>query len=410
MKRLIFLLLLIPINVFAVNYSPYSEYKYTDNYVKENENCQVEELKKYKFYKLDKDYTSNYYNYDYKDDYYIYRDTEYIYSDLITSDVKPNVNEVIEFEEKKYTYYQEYRKLRYIVFYNFDYSNYLMLKEIKIYDKNNKSVNFEIIKGSSVIDDYDRNTSVKIDKDDVIILKFKKDMAFDDFNINIYVAGQYTKTFSFDYNVNYTGELSDKSYYGSISGQLSSEEHYRIDTNNSSYKEELDSEIKVKEGYFDNIDNAKIIRYETVYNYKEKLYKYYNYKRVYLDDYYFEKEDYIKDLNNYKLVYRYRCRSILNNVVSSDKIGYKSKEEYLELKNNRENIINKLNTSKNSDVLLIESVSNEIDISNKEIENTKYCKFEIKTNNEDNDKINDNSSKIIKLIITILGLLIIFIV
>ena len=108
------LLLLLPCNINALNYSPYSEYKYTDNLVKKQENCQVEELKKYKFYKLEKDYTDNYHNSNFKDDYYIYKDSEYIYSDVIKSQVKPSSHEIVDLEEKKYTYYRRLPRHRQI--------------------------------------------------------------------------------------------------------------------------------------------------------------------------------------------------------------------------------------------------------------------------------------------------------
>ena len=410
MKKLLFLLLLIPFNVFAINYSPYSEYKYTDNYVKENENCQVEELKKYKFYKLEKDYTNNYFNSTYKDDYYIYQDSEYIYSDLITSDIKPNTNEVTDLQEKQYTYYQEYNKLRYLILNNFDYSNSLAIKEIYIYDKKNKIINFEVIKGPSNINDNNPSTYTKVDKEDTIIIKLQKEMELKNFRIEIYVAGQYLKTFSLDYNLNYSGDINDIYYYGNISGGLSSEERYHINIDNTNYKENLNSEIKVKEGYFENIDNAKIVKYETIYTYKEKLYKYYNYKKIYLDDYYFEKEGYIKDLDNYKITYRYRCRTILNNVVSDDKIGFKSKEEYLDFKNKREEVKNKITINKTEEPLPVKVIDKDVDISKDSDYSTNICTVDIKDKDIEIDKIENNSNKLVKLIIIFFGLMIIFII
>lgn len=410
MKKLLFLLLLIPFNVFAINYSPYSEYKYTDTYVKENENCQVEELKKYKFYKLEKDYTNNYFNSTYKDDYYIYQDSEYIYSDLITSDIKPNTNEVTDLQEKQYTYYQEYNKLRYLILNNFDYSNSLSIKEIYIYDKKNKIINFEVIKGPSNINDNNPSTYTKVDKEDTIIIKLEKEMELKNFRIEIYVAGQYLKTFSLDYNLNYTGDINDIYYYGNIYGGLSSEERYHINIDNTNYKENLNSEIKVKEGYFENIDNAKIVKYETIYTYKEKLYKYYNYKKIYLDDYYFEKEGYIKDLDDYKITYRYRCRTILNNVVSDDKIGFKSKEEYLDFKNKREEVKNKITINKTEEPLPVKVIDKDVDISKYSDYSTNICTVDIKDKDIEIDKIENNSNKLVKLIIIFFGLMIIFII
>lgn len=429
MKKLLFLLLLIPFNVFAINYSPYSEYKYTDNYIKGNDNCEVQELKKYKFYKLEKDYTDNYFNSSFNDNYYIYKDSNFIYSNLISSNIKPDINEVTELNEKTLTYYQEYNKLRYIILNNFNFSNYLKIKEIYIYDKNNNLVNFDVIKGSSGVGDNNKKTSVTVNKDDIYILKLDKDMDFNDFYVVIFTAGKYTSTFSLDYNLNYTGEFNDIYYYGNIEGELSSEDRYHIKKNESNYLENLNSEIKVKEGYFNSIDNAKIIKYEKIYSYKEKLYKYYNYKKVYLDDYYFEKEDYIKDLNNYKTTYRYRCRTVLNNVVDDEKKGFCSKDEYFDFKNKRDEVINKITINKTDNPLNTKIIKNDdidinkennddvkiniINIKDKDIDtNDKDKDIDIDTNDKDieYDKYIDNSSKLYKLIIIFLGLMIIFII
>ena len=413
MKKILFLLLLIPFNVFAINYSPYSKYKYTENPVKENELCEVEELKKYKFYKLEKDYTDNYFNSSYQDDYYIYQDSNFIYSDLISSNIKPKIDEVTEIDEKTLTYYQEYNKLRYINFNNFDYSDYLYIKEIYIYDKNNKKIKFDIVKGPSKIGDNNSSTSSKIMKDDIIILKLEKDMEFKNMYFYVITSGLYPSTFSFDYNLNYTGDIDDKYYYGNINGQLSSENRYYVWEKDANYIANLNSEIKVKEGYFENIKNAKIIKYETIYSYREKLYKYYKYKKIYLDDYYFDKENYIKDLDNYKIIYRYRCRTILNNVVENDKIGFNSKNEYLEFKNKKDEVINKISINKTITPLKTEIMNNNVINVDKNIEScseTEISVIDIKDKENDIDKIKDNSNKLYKFIIIIFGLLIIFVI
>lgn len=413
MKKILFLLLLIPFNVFAISYSPYSEYKYTENPVKENELCEVEELKKYKFYKLEKDYTDNYFNSSYQDDYYIYQDSNFIYSDLVSSSIKPDINEVIDINEKSLTYYQEYNKVRYIIFNNFNYSNFLEIKEVNIYDKKNNRINFEVIKGPNELGDKYLSTHANVKKDDVFILKLEKDMDFNNLYFYVVTYGLYTSTFSFDYYLNYTGDVNDIYYYGKINGILSSEDMHYIWEKDANYIENLNSEIKVKEGYFENIKNAKIIKYETIYSYREKLYKYYNYKKIYLDDYYFNKEDYIKDLDNYKIIYRYRCRSILNNVVENNKIGFNSKDEYLDFKNKRDEVINKISINKTSAPLKTKIINNNVVNIDKNIESsseTKISIVDIKDKDVDTDKIIDNSKKIYKFIIIIFGLLIIFVI
>ena len=141
MKKIILLfILLIPINVFGVSYTEYSDYLYTDTYMENSDLCEVEEIKKYKYYYLERDY-SDYYNSLYESDYYIYRDDDYILSDFISTSVKPN-HEVSDLTEQSFTYYQEYQKVKYIILYNFNYEKTLSINEIVLYYGGNKRLSY----------------------------------------------------------------------------------------------------------------------------------------------------------------------------------------------------------------------------------------------------------------------------
>lgn len=314
MKKIILLfILLIPINVFGISYTEYSDYLYTDTYMENSDLCEVEEIKKYKYYYLERDY-SDYFNSLYKSDYYIYRDEDYILSDFITTDIKP-VHQVSDLSEQTYTYYQEYQKVKYIILSNFIYEKALNLKEIIIYNKENKKLDYEVYTDNesikTIINDNDINKGVNLSNNDFIVLELKEEINPKEIYIMYVLAGYYTKTFSFDVVINNSGDINDIYYYHNVNGDLSSLEYYYTYLNQLNYNERLDSEIKKINGTYEDIDNSKIVKYETLYTYKDYLYRYYNYKKIYLDDYYIENNEYIKDENNYITTYKYRCREKL---------------------------------------------------------------------------------------------------
>lgn len=409
-KIILFIILLIPINVFGISYTEYSDYFYTETFMENSDLCEVEEIKKYKYYYLEKDYTVDYYNNQYLDDYYIYRDDEYVLSDSISTNVKPE-HDVYNLEKNDFTYYQEYQKVRYVILYNFSYELNLSINEIYLYDNNNKYLEFEVLTENNFIkdniNDNDRTNGKNINSTDIIILKLKEEIDPKLLTIMYVLSGRYTKTFSFDVIINNSGDINDVYYYTNVNGGLSSLEYYFNYLDELEFNDKLDDEIKKVEGIYESIDNSKIVKYETMYTYKDYLYRYYNYKKIYLDDYYIENDNYIKDEDNYITIYKCRCREI-------------NSEEPVKIIEVPKEIIKEVEVIKEIEVPVevVKEVIKEVEVP---IEVIKEVKVPVKVNNSENKEIvkeikvikkikDKNMTKLVIILLIVILILLIIIV
>lgn len=365
-KYLIFVLLIIvPFDVFA--YYEYSDYMYSDSYIEESEFVEVVKERRYKFYEIQRDYSS--YIKDETDEF-PYKSDDYVYSDEVTiSDVVPFY--IKSYTEKEYTSYKEYKKIRYISFSDFQTnSNTFGISEIYV-DINNKQINVDLSClecNQDIVNSLtDRNqfSFVSVPLNSNIVVDLGDYYYPNDIKFYICVAGSYMKNYSM--NVKLYNDLDEVLYSNFYTGKLSSYELGQFNINMFSDLLILDDNVIEVDNYIDSIDNGVIIDHFKKYLYYDRLYKYYNEKRIYLDDYYVDVDGYIKDEDSYKDYYKYRIKKYIDD---------ESKDENIIDDNKNDNIGNNIiyvdkEIIKEVPIYIENEVIKEIPV-NKEVEVLKY--------------------------------------
>lgn len=322
-KVLLFLgLFFIGISVKAQTY--YSDYgtwsKYTTDIINENELREMEVERRYKWYKSECDgeyllYNDGINNYEFFD-LDNYKETRYSSWSL---DVKEEVfGRTIENKTNYSVKKVKPIKKIYITSGRFT-TREVNLNEIKIYNKD-KIVNFTSICGEC---------SEKYTMDNIsgiLIIELDNYYYFDDLTIVIKpIDKSVINSLNFMVTTPLENSNEERIYYLFLYEKndedditLNVKDFDKIDPE---YEEEQIYQEKPKLSYSDEL---KEINY---YRYKDKLYYFYNIKKVYLSNYLKEKDGYIKDENDYLDYYRYRNRDKLE---LDDYIEINNKEESVE--------------------------------------------------------------------------------
>lgn len=247
---------------------------------------------RYKFYKEEKkgDYFPINGNISNK---YLYHDeNDYIYSKFSDWLMEcPSVNTNIT-EEKLFYPYQKIKDTNYIHIQNF--TDDIGFEQIEIYS-NDKKINYEFMKCDNCYDNYDY-----VERYGRIFLKLDK--SYDTSTLKFIIKAKEGYN-NIDYSL-YVTEDIDKYFY-TLNARLSSNNTTFIpDVNwvqDSSYTDIIYSDEEIESNIFN-----KILPTVNMCRYKEKLIFYYNYERKYYDNnYYVNVDGYIKDINDYKVYYRY---------------------------------------------------------------------------------------------------------
>lgn len=316
MKKIILLImLLIPIiNVEAqeiVTYSDSNNYIYSEQKLNADNLVEVNKIRKYKWYKdkiilSENTYLEKPIEFDYKSNIYERID----YSNWSTRYPTNSTN----IEERIATYYKEYRSIRYI---RFNPSKDIKLSELNIfYDK--KEIDYTIVCGQcninvfNKIKDNNKEETITINKGMSILINMVLPLKIENLEFEIYSKDidNLTLTFNGDYFV----ETPD----------------YSIDINSSKKKYNFhDAKIlstPLEHTYVTYEDVKNKIIYIQIqkkeYRTYTRKYKYYNLIKEYLDDYYENKEGYIKDNNKYKDYYKYK---IVNKIITNNNVKYLDK-------------------------------------------------------------------------------------
>lgn len=328
MKKIILILFFfiscvdIKAEVFYSDYGSYSAF--TEEFIKEDDLISVDIQKRYKLYNEIRS-NGNYYieGNNEKDFPYIDRD------DYIVTDFTDWVDKIPDYVpnrmlESKIIYeYSKMKKIRYIHLYNF-YGNNGVFKiaELRVYSNNieipikvfceNCSENFSqnVLDGNNYsVRGYVKNTTgyIRIDLNDyydadtLLIVPYVADSSSEkkryslkftreeDFNSRSYVKGNFNTYFQHQ-----TEDIASPYSFN--------KKNYQVD-------DPLYEESKISGGMVLETLTTKVVEHK-LYRYKDKLYRYYKYKKEYSNDYYSDKNDKFKyiDKENYKLYYRYKKR------------------------------------------------------------------------------------------------------
>lgn len=297
MKKVICLVLSIFFinSVQAMEYTEYGEFgPYTEEYIQSDNLTDVKVERRYKFYKLQKEFgeysrTTNQ-NYPYLDK------EDYIYTDYSNESIlKPEEQEDRVIETLDGYHYQKIKDINYITI------------ESSITSKTLSNIEF-LYKGNKL----DYTTSTEITQND-ITLNSGKSITFH-FKENIRV---YDLIMSFDVKEGNDnglfiriGNNNEEYLYTILSYELNNKNTWigkNIRCYNSAFEEYYSSE-KIEPTYI-----FKLIKKVPMYRYKDKLYHTYNLTRNYYDEYLSEPyEDYTyKDDTQYKDYYAKRTRNII---------------------------------------------------------------------------------------------------
>lgn len=282
-------------NVQAMEYTEYGEFgPYTEEYIQSDDLTDVKVERRYKYYKLIKEY-GGYSQSGFQDYPYLDKD-DYTYTDYSEeSIIKPEEKEgrIIETLEGYH-----YKKIKDI--------NYLTI-DVSRSPKTLSNIEF-LYKGQTL----DYKSTVETDKND-ITLNLGESITFT-FKENIRV---YDLVMSFEVNEGNDnglfiriGNNSEEYLYTILDYELNKKNMWigkTIKCYNRAFEDYYSTE-KVEPTYI-----FKLIEQVQMYKYKDKLYHTYNLTRVYHDDYLSEPhQDYIyKDETEYKDYYSKRTRTII---------------------------------------------------------------------------------------------------
>ena len=306
-----FLLLLVYTNtVYAEEYTKFTNYMYSDDYLEPSDLVEVEKLKKYKFYLEEKEYFMDYVlEGDNPIEFPSISKNEYIEAPLTEwSREKPEEKEgriINELETNTYRLYQPLRTAEIYV------KEDLWLSEIEFYKSDYKFIYNVVNKNMTQeellkLKDNNKDEYIKIPANSVLELDFISYRHPHTLNFILFTKA-YEKT---NIEMKFRTDVfsTDYQYILKINDPLSLSSYHTYLYDIMINPKLTTVEINTFENFDDNplcILKNKIIDYQ----YSDKLYRYYRLNRIYLDDYYFDVDNYLKDENNYKEVYRYRLRS-----------------------------------------------------------------------------------------------------
>ena len=347
---LILFLIICPYIVNAATYDIASDPYYKDT-ISKNEELLEEEVR-YKFYKETKIYSNEYYIENNNETNFPYRTDDYItteYTEYSKTYPKEVPNRIIKSREM--FLYKTLKKIRYIYLKDIKGSNgYLRINELNIFNNNNP-INYKIecktCENITNLNDNILENSLNVRNATNVIIDLQDYYNIEDLNMNIYLSDNYgteLSTFRLDAEEdNYIDILVETNMY------TKNKNSYKLSFNLIDYiKEEkyndkvIYSEEEINNKYYYLIDRYK------EYSYRDIKYLYYRLERTYLDDYYKEKEGYIKDESDSKIFYKVRYK---NKIILKDDYIIKSYNYNLyDMIEDTTIDINRINISSNIDI------------------------------------------------------------
>lgn len=324
---IVFLLLLFPLNIFATTEIYYSDYNSFSEYTTEKKQLtdlvDVEEQTFYKWYR-EQYYFDYYIKETNESEHQKLDETDFIQTtfsnwSLNVPDEKPNR----EVQTRSVYYYSDIKKIKYIHFYSLSGSNNrLNLNEITIYNKNNNRINYNIIcEGCN--DNFHKyiNDGNNYQVDSYIevggYLRLELDDYYDlnDLKIQLYLTDFDRDEKNFEINTSRDAVINNNIY-----SWIFTKNWFTHNSNNEYTKCEyniIDFLLKNPEWTDESRSltpvlpsKTRFVLPKTEYSYRDTLYKYYSFSKVYSDDYYISppEEFPIKDTTDFKQFYRYRSR------------------------------------------------------------------------------------------------------
>lgn len=308
MKRIVLvLLILLGLNIkveasdYEVYYSEYSSFsEYSEEKIDSSELMDVEEERRYRFYKEKTE--GEYIKYELGENKYPYVDyTNYIVTEFSEwQETEPSHDEYRTIETKSLYKVKKLKPIQTLMFAEFSFGrDKIKLEEIEIYVKGEK-IQYSSICGDCYEDDrYNQNAFIMID--------FNEPYYLEDINIKIISSEQdYINDFTV-YAVE-PGEIKQpRNIYASYNYQNSKKDSISISIEdftivNPKYEEEIIYDT------LPDISNLDYLEPSYIYRYQDKYYYFYNVDKEYVDGYHVDYSGYIKDETDYRDFYRYRTR------------------------------------------------------------------------------------------------------
>lgn len=323
---LLLFVLLKPIKVQAESSVYYTEWSNFSDWSEEkvipSELVNVQSIIKWKWYKEQINYTNDYYYNGKNPKEYPYRlDDDFIWGEFSSWQKKEILkNEFNEIDTRNVYKYRNMKKVRYIYITDVRGSyNALRIPEINIY-VNNKKINYSVscTKCNPEFKDFINNNNAEenmsfLENDGTILIDLKAFYNIDEIKIKIYLYDKGTATKKYTLNFLDSNSL-DSGIYAQIKGNYQFMSNYYSEY---SFTHEVKAENLVNPKWelwkesLEKVTSSLIreVKIEKEYRVREKMFKYYNIEKIYLDTY--ENDvlaPYIKDETTKKVFYRFRTR------------------------------------------------------------------------------------------------------
>lgn len=337
MKKIMMLLLLVilfqPILVDALVYeTDFSDWQEVSSKVEDSSLIEGKEEKKYKFYQEEIVYSEDYIIKEHQTVEYPYQTDKWILTEFSDWKMeKPESYLERTIETKETYYYKNAKKVSSINLYNVDGTDdKLWITEIEILYQDEKIP--YVIECDTCDEEFKSRIQNNIIYEDAVFLNQKeelklvldKEYEIKDLVFHIYIGDtKRNKLTTYQLGVN---DEKEEPYVNAV------KKYWTISTPGGAaldrivlkdYIETMKWEEKIEEteNKIENDAWIKIVDIKNYYRYQDRKYLYYRIDRNYLDDYYFEKEGYIKDENDYVPVYykRQKERIIVNDNIEITK-------------------------------------------------------------------------------------------
>jgi len=281
MKKIIFILLFIGINILSViKVNAQTFYSNYTDVLLNNDKYEVQSIKMYRFYK--EEMIGEYININEEKKYPYVEEDNLKYLDY--SEYKDVCDKNKDIKYTEFYPYRELKTVKYVKVYN--NSRSINISNIKIFD-DKKEIDYEIIDSLFYL-------SNNLNTNGFIVLKLNSDISYDKFNI-IIGSSDYSRLICFKVYNNLEKELADVATLTNGNNKLTID---NIPLSN--YGDIIYSEKKISK------TDTNLI-YDSITKCQERDIQIYNYDivRKYYDGYHEDVTGYIKDEEDYKMYYRY---------------------------------------------------------------------------------------------------------
>lgn len=325
-KRNLFFLLLIlfqPFIVQAVTYeTAFSEWQETTIPIENNELQEGKKEKKYRFYLEEKEFAPNYRLSEEKSDDYPFQSDRSIITDFSDWSLEePVFYKERTIETKMKYYYQKATKISSINLYDVNGTdNKLWITEIEVLYQDQKiPYTIECDHCTKEFQEQIQNnqpyeSAVFLPQGEELKIDLQQEYDLEDLVFRIYIGDTLKKNLT-TYQIGVNDDLSnqyvhvERKYWTISSPGGAHQDEIQL----KKYVQEInwDKEIEESEEFLEESQWTRLVETKTYYRYQDVKHLYYRIVRKYLDNYYFEKEGYIKDEEDYVNVYYTRKKDRL---------------------------------------------------------------------------------------------------